>query len=150
MRDAHPNRAPTCGDAGGVNGEGEPCESQILLDSGRCAHHDEERRKEMKLIRAAGGRAAADIARLAKKVRETTAPENLPDFDPDTLDRLARWHQWAARAVAIGEISGRTGDSICRHLKELRPTLIQIDLEQRVKDLEKQLKRARQRLEGKG
>jgi hypothetical protein len=146
MNDPGAAGALTCGDAGGVNGAGEPCSSRVLLESGLCAHHDPDRRHEMKLVRAAGGRAKADIYRLQKRINETTAPENLPAFKPDTLERLAAWHQWASRAVAVGEIDGRTGDSICRHLKELRPVLIATGMEARVKELEAALKKAKREL----
>lgn len=144
--DAITKRAPTCGDSGGRNTAGEPCESQILLDSGRCAHHDPERAEEMRLARAAGGRATAEIVRLSKRIKDTVAPANMPD-GPDTLDDVAAWHRWTARSVACGEIDGRTAGEITRALKELRPVLASIDMESRVKELEKQLKRARKELE---
>jgi len=50
----------------------------------------------------------------------------------------------------VGEIDARTGDSICRHVKELRPVLISIDMDKRVRELERQLKAAKKELEKRG
>ena len=47
--------------------------------------------------------------------------------------------------MSLGWIDARTSDSLCRHLKELRPTLIQLGYAQRVKELERELQRIRKR-----
>lgn len=136
--------APTCGDAGGRRADGEPCQVQTGLSeiNGRCLHHDPDRGEERQAFHSAGGRRSAEIVKAAKRRRETTAPANMPSFDPDTLEKLAAWHKWVARAVATGEIGARTAGEITRTLKELRPALLQIDLEKQVKELERELKKA--------
>lgn len=134
----------TCGDSGGRRRDGTPCRVTFGLsqENGRCLFHDPQRKEMRRAMRSAGGRSSGELARLAKAARETVAPEGLPKFEPNTLERLALWHQWVARAVAIGEIGARTAGEITRTLKELRPALMQLDLEKRVKELERELKKA--------
>lgn len=138
--------APTCGDSGGVSVSGKPCASRVLLETGLCAHHDPAFKEEIRIVRAAGGRTTTDIRRLQRRIKDTVAPADLPSFPPDSLERLSRWHQWAVKSVATGEISERNADAICRHLSSLRPTLINLGLEKRVKELEASLKKAKREL----
>lgn len=135
MTEPTPARAPICGDAGGVNAEGEPCASQILGDNGLCAHHDPEKAEEMRLVRAAGGRTTGEIRRLARRIKDTVAPADMP-AGPNTLADVAAWHRWTARSVACGEIDARTAGEITRALRELRPTLVNLDVEKRIEELE--------------
>jgi hypothetical protein len=127
-----------------------PCRSALGLSetTGLCPHHDPERAEEMRLVRAAGSRASSDIARLARRIRESVAPANLPSFPPNSLARLSLWHQWTATAVATGELEAKTAREITLSLKELRPVLLAVGMERRVKELEAALKKARRELEG--
>jgi hypothetical protein len=140
----------TCGDSGGKTQSGAPCGATLGLgeESGLCVVHDPERATQSMLDRREGGRLSGIVRSLERERRATTRPENLPTFPPDNLERLAAWHIWAANAVATGEIAARTGDTIARLLKELRPVLLNLDLEKKVKQLEQALKRAQRELEG--
>jgi hypothetical protein len=128
----------TCGDYGGVNKAGEPCGLTLGLNerTGLCIQHDPERAEERRAQVKRGGEGARITAWRNKLEKMTTAPENLPTDPPDTLERLASWHIWAAGAVATGEIDARTADSICRHLQQLRPTLLNLGFEKRLKQYE--------------
>jgi hypothetical protein len=136
-------RAPTCGDAGGVNGLGEPCRSQVIMPSGMCAHHDPEHKATMKLVYRAGGQAAKHVKQLAARMRDTVAPHNLPTVPPDSIAHLATWHRWTVHAVATGQIDPRVAAEIRGCLRELRPILVGLGLERRVRELEASLKKAR-------
>lgn len=151
-------RAPTCGDAGGRTARGEPCGCVLGLKEDpdgrlRCDTHsiDPERRARAADARALGaaegGRVLGIAKRIARETAQTTEPENLPGFAPDTLERLALWLQWAARAVAVGEISAKTASEVTRACKELRPVLVAVGMEQRLKQLERDLAEAKRKLE---
>ena len=142
-----PAQPQTCGTSGGTNADGRPCGSTLGLSptNGLCLQHDPERTEERRAVVAAGGRAAGEKARQRRLEMQHARPEQMPDYEPDTLERVALWHQWASKAVGLGWIDARTSDSLCRHLKELRPTLVAIGHEQRVKELERELQRIRKR-----
>ena len=128
---------PTCGDAGGRTKKGEPCAAfrRLSEDTGLCMHHDPARKDE-----------CDEIQRLAAEgYRRHLTLEPL-SFAPDTLEHLAQWHQWAVKAVAAGNMASRTADSVCRHLKELRPVLLNLNRERRVRALEAAWKEAKQRV----
>lgn len=135
-------RGPTCGSRGGVTKEGLPCETFRNLgeESGRCMWHDPERVKERALLTGAQNSAKVQKAELAKE------PAEPPPYAPDTLEALSLWHQWAADAVATGRLGVRAADSICRHLRELRPTLQALGMERRLKELEAELKATKKEL----
>jgi len=134
----------TCGDVGGVSKDGTPCAAFRRLDpdTGLCVWHDPARESEREAIHTA--RMAGFQAHTAE--RRAKRPETMPKFPPDTLDRLSQWHQWAVAAVAIGEINTRTADSISRNLQQLRPVLLNLDMERRVRELEAELKRAKRKV----
>ena len=115
----------------------------LSATTGLCLHHDPERVDEARALYKTGSAAAARATHLRRIERLTTAPANLPRDEPDTLGRLARWHRWVVRAVATGEIDARTAREITGSLKELRPVLLSLNLERRVKELEMALQKAR-------
>ena len=132
----------TCGDAGGRTKKDAPCAAFRNLDpaSGRCMWHDESRLDDRARLCATRDRARAEKLAAPKR------PETMPTFKPDTLSRLSHWHQWAVSAVATTEINTRTGDTICRHLQQLRPVLITLGLEERLKEAEQKLALAKKQL----
>ena len=148
MSEQAPRPTGSCGDNGGRTRSGFPCRQTMNLSptTGLCIWHDLTRGDERKALHAAAVAASARASHLRRIERQVTTPDNMPRFEPDTLERLAKWHQWASRAVGVGEVDARTGDSICRHLKELRPTLIQLGLEKRVRELEAELRRYKKRV----
>ena len=129
-----------CGNAGGLTKDGAPCAAYRNLSesTGLCMWHDPDRQPE----RDANQRAAV----AGRETKEAKRPKALPDFAPDSLDHLSEWHQWAVKAVACAEIATRTGDTICRHLQQLRPTLLSLDMERRVRELEAELRKAKKQL----
>ena len=133
----------TCGDAGGVNVDGAACAAfrRLSEESGLCVWHDPSREEE----RDALHHSRMEGARAATEARAVKRPERMPSFPPDTLDRLAKWHQWAVSAVAVGEINTRVGDSIARNLQQLRPVLLNLGLEGRVRELEVELRKAKKK-----
>lgn len=143
-----PRPAVTCGGAGGVNEQGGPCRQAVNLSptTGLCVHHDPLRVDEARALARVGGVASGRAKRLQRIERMTTTPDNMPREEPDTLERLARWHRWVTRAVATGLIDARTAHEITCSLKELRPVLIQIGLEKRVRELEAELRRYKKRV----
>ena len=136
----------TCGDAGGVNVDGAPCAAfrRLSEDTGLCTWHDPSRGLEREAIHTArmAGRQVQAAEQRAKR------PETMPKFAPDTLDRLAKWPHWAVSAVAVGEINTRTADSIARNLQQLRPVLLNLGLEGRVRELEVELRKAKKKAAG--
>ena len=147
-----PRPAVTCGDHGGRNQQGEACGVAMNLSAttGLCLHHDPARVDEARALYKTGSAAAGRATHLRRIELLTTEPVNLPRAEPDTLGRLARWHRWVVRAVATGEIDARTAHEITCSLKELRPVLLNLNLERRVKELEMALKKARKELERRG
>ena len=131
------DEGPRCGDRGGRCKDGSPCEAfrNLSETTGLCMHHDPARADEALALVKAGG-AASGAPLLAKP----------PSFPPDTLEHVAKWHAWATASVAKGKLPSRLADSICRHLKELRPVLLGLGMEQRVRELEAQLKAAQKEL----
>jgi hypothetical protein len=121
----------------GKTANGSPCRvtSNLNPATGECFWHDESRRAKAAEARSKGGAVSA----AKKKGARVAKPESLPPFKPDSLERVALWHQWAVDAAATGEIDARTSDSICRHLKELRPTIEKVDMEKRFKEAMKKL-----------
>jgi len=130
----------TCGDAGGITKTGAPCAAFRNLSSttGLCLWHDPSRGDERAVCARRGGEGSR------RRVEESKAKP--PSYAPDTLAHLAAWHQWAADSVATGKLPARTADSVCRHLKELRPVLLNLNLEHRLKELEVELKAAKKEL----
>ena len=145
---APPRPAITCGSNGGKNERGEPCGTAMNLSptSGLCVHHDPARVDEARALYKTGAAAAARATHLRRIERQVTTPDNMPREEPDTLARLARWHRWVVRAVATGLVDARTAREITGSLKELRPVLVQIGLEKRVKELEAELRKYKKRL----
>ncbi len=76
-------------------------------------------------------------------------PEEAPP-PPEALEDVAVWLRWLTVAVVTGRVDARTAHEATVALKELRPTLEKIDLDRRVKELEKQLKQARKEIERRG
>jgi hypothetical protein len=121
---------------------GRACACSIGLDAtGRCFTHSEQpaRVKKRKDARRRGGH-ATNRAR-------TVMPDDHPPA-PTTLEGLAEWHRWTATAVATGKIDARTAGEITRSLKELRPTLEQIDLGNQLRELRRQLTEAKRERAG--
>lgn len=122
---------------GGCTGTGEPCRSTILLPSGLCHAHDPTRAESFALARRMGSARAGDLARLMSRVKQTTAPADLPACEPDSLEHVSEWLQWTARSVATGEIDARTAREIVGACKELRPVLVNLGYERRLKAYER-------------
>lgn len=142
-------RRATCGDRGGVSKSGAPCGATLGLSetTGLCAAHDPERATSYRQMQARGGRTSTLLKRVLRAEQESVLPETLPTFEPDSLEHLSQWLQWTARAAATGELHHRTAAEITRALRELRPVLINLDLERRLKEAERLLARAQKELE---
>lgn len=54
--------------------DGSRCSSMIVLPSGRCAMHDEDRQADVAAMRAKGGRGKSRIARVEKLVPASLRP----------------------------------------------------------------------------
>ena len=139
-------RPRTCGDSGGRTATGEPCRTAFgLNDAGLCLFHDVARAEIARVGRLVGARRGGEASRVRKIMRDTSAPEDLPKFAPDSLERLSLWHQWVVKSVACGAISPQVAREVTCSLKELRPTLAAIGLEARVRELEAKLRQYQRR-----
>lgn len=143
-------RALTCGDAGGVREDGEPCGVVVGLGpDGMCIFHSPDRAEEARLMRVAGAHAATAAKLRSRAEREATWPDGLPP-PPKTIDDAKRYAAWAVDAVAkgpgAGGIDGRTAREIAGLLREFRSSAEKAELSNRVQELEAALRKAKREL----
>ncbi len=94
-----PVRTSTCPH---LTASGRPCHGKPL-ESGLCAFHDPERKVAMQAGRRRGGKARANVRRLARR------PElgELRDYLLGVLDRIEAGELSASQGRAISELAGR-------------------------------------------
>ena len=117
--------------------DGKPCRSRIGIDkSGRCFTHSELRHrvKAREEGRRRGGHSTNQ--------RRTVMPHETPP-PPETLVDVAAWLKWIAVSVTTGRIDARTAREATAALRELRPTLEKIEIGERMKEMEEQLRTAK-------
>lgn len=119
--------------------DGERCTKGAVAGSPWCFMHDPKRQEE---VAAARRRGAEATKRRHSNIR-TVDLEDTPG-QIDTLADVATWLRWCAVAVATGKIDARTGHEVIVSLKELRPTLEKVGLEEEVRKLRAELAAARQ------
>lgn len=108
---------PTCGDSGGVTKDARPCPTSVNLGrSGLCPWHDPERREAfLKAGQAAGGRAAAQKARMAKLEREARAGIPRGQLgDLATVEDAIRWTRVIGIALADRSIHPDEANALMR------------------------------------
>lgn len=131
MTAAHPPLR-YCGDAGGQTSAGQPCRNTLGLGAdGRCPTHSTDSVERAKV---------PPPRNPPRLVITTVPPEALPPEALDSLDGVAAWLVWVIQAVARGEIDARTANEMTRALKELRPVLLHVGYERRLKAYERAIR----------
>ncbi len=130
----------TCGDSGGVTKAGTPCRNTLDLSegNGRCIHHDPYRKLEAAALVSMGGRALAEKAKREK----AALPDGVPRA-PRTLEDAEKLASWISRAVLVGEIHPRVAEAATKAVRQFQLTIEKRVLQDRVKDLERELRRLR-------
>lgn len=123
------NDTRRCGDAGGVNAQGEPCEQSMNLNdqNGLCLWHDPTRKEQAQDARALGGRNRS----LTRTVTIADAPS-----PPKTLEDAVEFSSWLAHAVLVGAIDARTAEASSKAISVFRSVAEKRDLERKVRLLE--------------
>lgn len=125
--------ARTCGDAGGLKEDGDPCGVTANLGAdGQCIWHSPARKEEARAARSQGGRTSAE-----RKRRE---PVQAPPA-PRTIAEARDYASWAVEAVASGKLDARTGDVVQKILKEFRTATEKADVESEVKALRAEIRK---------
>lgn len=120
------------------NSAGEPCGSPPLTGEDWCIHHhpDPEIQAEMARRRKKGGHTSGGHNR--RKMRTVSLSDCPPK--PETIADVAAWLSWAIVACATGQLDARTAKEVGSLLRYLRETLEKTELDEKVRELEEQLR----------
>src|SRR5690606_5298842 len=132
-------RKPTCGDAGGMNANGEPCGCDWGLSesTGLCVTHDPERIEQRRQIAAIGGKARTD--KLDKFEWQATLPPLRTHADARV------WQEEIARAVLSGKIDRKDAGTVGKILSDwvkAREGELTIDELEKLQDAQKKIREA--------
>lgn len=121
-----------------MNAQGEQCRAPALIKERFCVTHHPDHQEARQESRRRGGVNARSARSTIRIVDEADTPGTI-----ETLEDVANWLRWCAMAVATGKLDARTGHEIVAALKELRPTLEKVGIEEEVRKLRDELAAAK-------